>query len=575
MLDLYRQHRPQGPSRAARLLRSLLFALAALCFLRADAQVAGSSSARELFEQERWQDLEKLLEQAPRTTPDLNFYYGVAMAHLERWQEARAALEAGERLAPRDKRFPIELAGVAFKQKAFGEAKHRLQRALRLDPRDAYANDFLGTIYFLDGNVEAALKYWGRAGKPVIAEVHIEPDLRVRPALLDRAFAFAPESILTGDQLRESQARVRLLEIFSSSRFNLSARPDGKFDAGFRAHERNGFGNTKLEALLRTFGGIFFQEVTPGYYNLHGSATNILTLLRWDPDKRRADVWLSGPVRANPEWRYRIGSEMRNENWRVQTSFTGPSLLLGALNLRRQAVGAEISRLVGARWGWTAGVEVSHRDFRSVFASLALTPQLLAQGYQVKQTARFDYELWRSPERRLTVASGLSSQAGRIWSEPGQSFEKLQAILEARWFPTTRGYDYATFLRLRGGKTFGQAPFDELFMLGVERDNELWMRGHEGVRHGQKGSAPLGGDYVLSNFEILKNIYANGLLTLNLGPFLDVGKSWDASAALGSHKWLFDAGGQIKLRLLSVDVVLSYGKDLRSGNNAFFATVRP
>src|SRR5262249_11769330 len=182
MQDLYRQRRPRGPSGAARLLRSLLFFLAALCFLQADAQVAGSSSARELFEQERWQDLQKLLEQAPRTTPDLNFYYGVAMAHLERWQEAREALEAGERLAPRDKRFPTELAGVAFKQKAFGEAKHRLQRALRLDPEDAYANDFLGTIYFLDGNVEAALKYWGRAGKPVIAEVRIEPDLRVRPA---------------------------------------------------------------------------------------------------------------------------------------------------------------------------------------------------------------------------------------------------------------------------------------------------------------------------------------------------------------------------------------------------------
>ena len=29
----------------------------------------------------------------------------------------------GQRLAPNDKRFPIELAGVAFKQKKYGEAR--------------------------------------------------------------------------------------------------------------------------------------------------------------------------------------------------------------------------------------------------------------------------------------------------------------------------------------------------------------------------------------------------------------------------------------------------------------------
>ena len=27
------------------------------------------------------------------------------------------------------------------------------------------------------------------------------------------------------------------------------------------------------------------------------------------------------------------------------------------------------------------------------------------------------------------------------------------------------------------GKTSGQIPFDELFILGLERDNDLWLRG--------------------------------------------------------------------------------------------------
>lgn len=553
----------------------MVISLATFCCLPVYAQTSQSATAKQLFEQEHWQELANLLGAAPRPSADLNYYYGVALAHLERWQEAKSALQAGARLAPGDKRFPIELAGVAFKQKHFSQARHDLHRALRLDPKDAYANDFLATIYFLQGNLEAALKYWNRVGKPKIASVRNEPPLRVRPALLDHAFAFAPESVLTLDQYLASLERVHMLEIFPSYRFELDARDDGNFDTVFRAQELNGFGNTKIEALVRLFSGIFFQEITPEYYNIHGSAANIRTLLRLDVDKRRAYAWFSSPLEGNPKWRIRFGADLHNENWTVQSSFAGPSIFLGALNLRREAVAAEIKRLVGAHWSWSTGVEISHRDFRNVNPGTALTAQLLARGYQIKETSALSYELWRSPERRLTMTSGVNSQAGRIWSAPGQAFEKLQASLEGRWFPKPAGDDLETVVRLRGGKTFGELPFDELFMLAVQEDNDLWMHGHEGTRHGQKGSAPLGRDYVLANWETDKNVFSNGYLTVRLGPLLDVGKSWDTSEALGSHKWLFDTGGQAKLRVLGVGVVLSYGKDLRSGNNAFFATVKP
>src|SRR5207302_4381670 len=69
-----------------------------------------------------------------------------------------------------------------------------LHRALELAPSDSYANDFLGTVYFLQGNLDAALKYWNRVGKPQIAEIRAEPTPRLDSVLLDRAFAFSPAS---------------------------------------------------------------------------------------------------------------------------------------------------------------------------------------------------------------------------------------------------------------------------------------------------------------------------------------------------------------------------------------------
>jgi hypothetical protein len=109
-------------------------------------------------------------------------------------------------------------------------------------------------------------------------------------------------------------------------------------------------------------------------------------------------------------------------------------------------------------------------------------------------------------------------------------------------------------------------------MLGLERDNDLWLRGHVGTRNGLKGSAPLGRNYFLSNWEIDKTVYNNGLFGIKLSPFLDTGKITDPSGLLGSHVWLVDAGIQLKFSVLGVGATFTYGKDLRTGNNAFYAT---
>ena len=124
-------------------------------------------------------------------------------------------------------------------------------------------------------------------------------------------------------------------------------------------------------------------------------------------------------------------------------------------------------------------------------------------------------------------------------------------------------------------RTLGSPPFDELFMLGMDRDNDLPLRAHLGTRDGRKGSAPLGGNYVLSNLESDKNVYRNGFFSLKLGPFFDTGRITGDSAALGSRRWLLDAGVQAKISVFGVGVALSYGRDLHTGHGAFYSSVAP
>ncbi len=460
---------------------------------------------------------------------------GMALARLGRWEEARTALLDGRRLAPRDARFPIELGGVAFRRKQYAEAAGWLRRGLRLAPDDRYAADFLGTVYYLRGNLEAALKYWNRIGKPRITGVRVEPEPRLDPVLLDRAFAFAPGDVLSTANLLTTRSRLRGLGVFPAFHFRLDAREDGAFDASINGRERDGWGGGKWVALLSALRGGGYQTVYPEYFNIGRSAMNLRSLVRWDTQKRRLAAALSAPLGRNPRYGYRIGVDLRDENWEIPGA--------GAFHLRRGALSGEVAGFSG-RWNWATGAELARRDGGGV-------------SYQLKHLARVERDLWRAPERRLETTASFSSEVTR-------HFERLQTAHATRWLPRMTGDDYAMEHRLTVGKIFGAAPFDELFQLGLERDNDLWMRAHIGTREGRKGAAPLGRACALSNWEIDKNVYTHALFTVKLSPFLDAGR------ISGTRKWLFDTGAQAKLRVLGVGFALTYGKDLRSGRNAFY-----
>ena len=525
-----------------------------------------------LIKQEKWREVVDLAKSEPTRSADLEYFYGTALAHLQRWQEAHQAFQAGARLQPTDERFPLELAGVDFKQKKYPDAASHLRQAIRLAPNDSYANDFLGTVYFLEDNVDAALKYWNRVDKPVVANVRPVPKPRVNPALLDHAFAFAPASVLRLPDFLTSQSRVKGLDIFSSAVFELRAREDGQFDLVMRNHELNGFGNTKLEKLVRLFRSLPDESIHPEFYNFHGKAINFISGYRWDAQKRRVRAEVSGPLREDPKRRIAFGVDLRGENWNIRDSFTGPAPVLAGFNMRREAINATFNSFESGRWRWSAGVELSHRDFRDAFLGTTLTPELLSKGYQLKQLTTLNAEIWRIPEHRINISGSISSDAGRIWSDPSQAFEKLQGSLRFHWYPQAMGDDYEILHTLRAGKTWGDIPFDELYTLGVLGDNNLMMRAHITTRDGKKGAAPLGRNYFLSNWELDKNVYRKGWFTVKVGPFLDTGKITDPLPELGSQKWLWDIGGQVKARVFGFGFGLTYGKDLRSGKNAIFVT---
>ena len=531
------------------------------------------AAAQSAFDAGRWDDAARITQGPADQSPELDFLRGMAFSRLEKWDQAKLAFEAGVRKSPRDSRFRIELAGVAYKEKDFRLAKKNLDTALRLNPADAYANEFLATIYFLEGNLEAALKYWNHVDKPRLRSVVFVPSLQLNETLRNRALTFNAPQVLTGDALRATESQLDNLGIFSNSRIELTQTDSGSHDVTLHLAERNLWGDSRAEGVVSLLSGLPYATVYPEFYNLGHDAVNLTSLTRWDAQKRRLFAAVSLPVYGDPGLRLRFYADARNENWNLTQTFLGAVTSLTDVNLRRVSVGTEFRAVVNGNWSWRAGAEGANRNFRDVGAATAQSPFFTA-GNSLAAWVGAQRILLRVPEHRFTLDSSGEARAGRGFATGLGPFETTRGSLNAHWFPRAEGDDYEMHTRVRAGTTAGKVSLDELFQLGVERDNDLWLRGHAGTTDGRKGAAPLGRRYFLANWEIDKIIYGNGLFALKLGPFLDSGTIADSSGLFGAQRWQWDSGLQCKVRILGgVTAVFSYGRNLRGGKGVLYGTV--
>ena len=555
----------------------VVFAILAAAVSASEGSVEEKIAAtRKLYDEKQWEEVLQATKDAPVRPGDFGLYRGLALSHLQRWDEAQVAFAASLASNPNDSRLMVELGGLAYRKKDFPEAKTYLRHALAIDGRDSYTNNLLASIYFLEGNLEAALKYWNRAGKPQLSDLRFQPGPSLKPILLDRVFAFQRGSVWMDNQYLATKMRLAQLGVFQSERFDLQPNDDDSFDLVFVGAEKPGWQNSPWIAAANLLSGLPYLTLYPEFPNISGSATNWNSMARWDDQKRRYMSELSGPLRQNPAWRYRLDFDVRNENWNLTNTLLPATPGAAAANLREGSLGMKFEGIAQVGWNWSVGPVFAYRDFRNPIGLPAATAPFFSGGSNLGLQGSVSRHVVRHPERRFLMDGTVSGEAGAFLNGPLGRYSKWNGDLDSRWLPRARGDDYETHVRLRSGGTFGSVPLDELYILGFDRDTDLWMRGHPGLLNGQKGNAPLGREYVLVNSEVDKIVYRAPFVTFRMGPFLDSGKVTDPSGYFGSPEWMWDTGVQLKIRVLgSFEFVLGYGKDLRSGKNSFFTTVLP
>jgi hypothetical protein len=452
-------------------------------------------------------------------------------------------------------------ASISYRMGDPLNAKEHLQAILEKNPRDAYANQFLGTLFLMDGNVEACLKYWNRIGEPLIREIQVQPIPSVDPELMDRAFVMAPASRLTYEEYLETESRLQMMGIFRKQEFKLKPRKEeGNFDLIFSASMKKSAFSSRIKIATLLAQAVFTETVKLEFPNIVDTTISSSSLISWDEYENRFYSSLSLPFGKHPQLRMLFFIDTRKETWSLSQD----------ADLLKWEGGFELAESVNSGWKWTGGAKLSHRSYDNISS---ISEHEFQEGWLIQAFGNIESSLIRIPERRFTLRSTLNGEVGRILNSSATPFLMLENSLEMRWFPQPVGDDLAMIGRFRIGKTFGTGPFDEYFVLGVERDTDLLLRAHRN-RRDKKGENPFAPAYALWNGDINKIVIDKEKYSIRLTPFFDVGRIFDSGLWQGED-WFMDMGIQTGLQFfIGPELMLTFAKDLRTGRNVVYFSAR-
>lgn len=496
---------------------------------------------------------------------DTFFKQGIEFSEASNWKAARAAFRLGELADPTDPRFPLELAGVAYKSGHRAEARGYLHRALHLAPDDGYAAEVLASLYLLDGNVAAAVPVWNRIGQPLIRRTYTSGG---RAAIAERAVEINPGDVLTPVAFDRTAANFNRLGIESHP--SLIPLNDGRWD--FKEAVAPGVNvRTGWPTILIGAGAMLpYQAVRVGFDMPWKGLMHFDSIVRWDPNKRLFAGSISGMLQGNPHHIYKAEGEARNEIWTL--GWAGSTT---PFKYQRTGGRFQVTSGIGGRLDWTNGISVSRLDI----AGAAPANPTFTSGNEVAGETGVVWRAWENNSRRVALRLDGKAEVGRLLSLP-DPYTRLQGGLRLGSREQTIA-PQVTF-HARAGWSDGQAPFDRLFMLGMERDNDLWLRGHIGTNDGRKGNSPLGTQFALGQLDASKTLYKREFVAWRLGPFFDVGKADVGKAdpgttpgSLGSRGWLYDTGLETRLRLMdAMEFVAVGGYDIRRGGMVVYTAVQ-
>jgi Peptidase_C39 like family len=163
---------------------------------------------------------------------------GILKARAGAYVEAEGLLSAAASLCPQSAAPVRELAGLKFRAKEYRAASFLAQRALVLEPGDAYTWRLLAGSRYLSGDVRGALDAWNRVSEPRADLTHVVGLRRTRYKAVADQVDLPSGQLLTWAEYRRAERRLAELPSVTSARLELKPIPAGGAQVNVAVVER-------------------------------------------------------------------------------------------------------------------------------------------------------------------------------------------------------------------------------------------------------------------------------------------------------------------------------------------------
>ena len=565
------RHRKHSPAR----LHACLMLWVALLGLpeTADAQ-SSMDDAREALAAGQARRAVGLLEEVVRTapTPDAYLYLGVALANVRETARALEVLTEGSTRYPDDSRFHGEIAGVHLAGRNVDLATEALERAIQVDPGDAYASDLLASIRLSEGDVREALAIWNVVGQPEIDRI----SQNFAPGILDRtvprALAFEPGDTLGYAAWETTEARLFASRLYSNVGLELEPSPrEARFNAivNTSAHR-----NTRNDILVDLVRGFLVETTYFDYWDIARTGVSWRSRYRWDKDRRqlRGQVVIPLPLPGLPV--LELGDTWRWERWNLDRPIR-PAFIADALfDYKVNALAFNVGVTPHYRVELHGGLEYRNRDVTGTIG-------VLGMDQRNSGTLSFGTVL-RPVDRRYKNQIRLDAFVARDSLLGDFDFNGGTARFINR-FEIRKSSHTLLDISLSGGTLRGNAPVDHYFILGLGSVTEHALRAHVASDGGRYGQAPMGTDFVLLNTDLeyrvatipLFNTLSIPYIHVKAMAFFDSGKTFDRQRVFSQNVWYKDAGAGLGFETPTHSFTILYGRDFVGNEHSFYAYVEP
>jgi outer membrane protein assembly factor BamA len=419
--------------------------------------------------------------------------------------------------------------------------------------------------------VKEALGAWNRDGRPIVGDILNNGHSQFDNWMIGKAVAFKTGETLTWEQWRTTEARLWASEMFSNVGVEVEPTPQAdRYTVVLRTIPKT---NAADQYVVSALEGLLFLNPTVRWWNIRNSAVSLSAGYRFAENRLRGELGVRVPLPLPGLVFFEGQGIYRSERWDIAR----PAIDNGAdTRFRYQSTGFRmlLKHIPHYRVELGAGFEYRNRTTGGSVDALRFdsrnTGKLLFEASVLPADGRYRSRVHAETFlARRGVLGTMNYNGGTLeWNNRYLVNETRAMNLE---------------LTAKGGRTSGDVPIDDYFVLGLDQSPTNLLRGHETFGSGgHYGNAPMGTSFALVNATLdhrirrfpFFNVLNVPFTDLKWQVFVDGGKTWDRAHVFNAGKLLIDVGAGFKLETPTRAINLTYGRSLRDGTGTFAAYVQ-